>query len=84
MKYKNMTCATKTFYGVEFKPGDEHEVPGFINADGMFRTDICEVPERGKKSEPKASEQVDVTPTEAPAEDETKPKRTRKSKESED
>lgn len=83
MKYKNMTCITKTFYDIEFKPGEEHDVPGFINAVGMFRTDICDVPERGKKVEAKATEQA-VEVVDTPAEEETKPKRTRKSKESED
>lgn len=90
MKYINMTCATKTFYGVEFKPGDVKEVPGFINAAGFIRTDISEYPKEVKKSEPKAKEQAveqtedTVDTTEAPADEETeKPKRGRKSKESE-
>ena len=30
-RYKNLSLATKTFYGVTFKPGDEHNVPGYIN-----------------------------------------------------
>ena len=31
MIYKNLSRATKTFYGVTFRPGDVHEVPGYIN-----------------------------------------------------
>lgn len=30
-RYKNLSLATKTFYGVTFKPGEEKDVPGFIN-----------------------------------------------------
>lgn len=37
MIYKNMTNATKTFYGVEFKPGEEHEVAGYINHPKFIR-----------------------------------------------
>lgn len=31
MFYKNISNATKTFYGITFKPGDIKEVPGYIN-----------------------------------------------------
>lgn len=31
MFYKNMSIATKTFYGITFKPGEIKEVPGYIN-----------------------------------------------------
>lgn len=61
MKYVNNTYTTKTFYGVEFKPGEEKEVPGYINADGFFRTDIFEIPKVEStevQPEPKASEQA--------------------------
>ena len=30
MVYKNISRTTKTFYGVKFKPGDVHNVPGII------------------------------------------------------
>ena len=30
-RYKNLSLATKTFYGVTFKPGEAKDVPGFIN-----------------------------------------------------
>lgn len=82
MKYMNMTYTTKTFYGVEFKPGETKEVPGYINAVGFIRTDI-NVPEKGKKPEIKAAEQVTEVveaPVEAPVETEAAPKRARKSK----
>lgn len=39
MIYKNITFATKTFYGVEFKPGEIHHVPGYINDSGMMKID---------------------------------------------
>lgn len=29
--YKNCSYTTKTFYGVKFRPGEVHQVPGFIN-----------------------------------------------------
>lgn len=35
--YKNISLATKTFYGVEFKPGEINAVPGFINNSHMMR-----------------------------------------------
>ena len=38
MVYKNMSGRTMTFYGVEFKPGDVHRVPGAINAEGFVQT----------------------------------------------
>lgn len=31
MTYKNTSLATKVFYGVTFKPGETHTVPGYIN-----------------------------------------------------
>lgn len=37
MIYKNMSRTTKTFYGVQFKPGEEHEVPGYINHPKFLR-----------------------------------------------
>lgn len=35
ISYKNMTQFTKTLYGVKFKPGEVHEVPGYINIAGF-------------------------------------------------
>ena len=35
--YKNISFSAKTFYGVEFKPGETKSVPGYINCRGMVR-----------------------------------------------
>lgn len=35
--YKNISLATKTFYGVTFKPGDVKEVKGPINHPRFIR-----------------------------------------------
>ena len=35
--YKNISFSAKTFYGVEFKPGEIKSVPGYINCRGMVR-----------------------------------------------
>ena len=35
--YKNISYSAKTFYGVEFKPGEVKAVPGYINCQGMIR-----------------------------------------------
>ena len=79
MKYINATNTVQTFYGVEFKPGDVKDVPGYINADGFFRADTLNIPE-DTKTEPKAAEQEKTEPAEDKAEKSTKG---RKSKESE-
>lgn len=42
-RYKNLSLATKTFYGVTFKPGEEHDVPGYINVSKFIRVDNKEV-----------------------------------------
>lgn len=75
MKYVNLTHTTKTFYDVEFKPGDVKDVPGCINADGFYRTDTDETSDVDLVSQ--TSEQV-VEVTEEP-----KTSRSRKSKTSE-
>ena len=75
MRYVNNGYTTKTFYGVEFKPGDEKEVPGYINSDGMFRTDIFDSSKADEQKADKKAEQA----TEPVAEAETE-KPTRKSK----
>lgn len=48
MYYKNLSNATKTFYGVEFKPGEIHNVNGYINHDRFIVVD-----EKDIKNEPK-------------------------------
>jgi hypothetical protein len=75
VKYVNLTHTTKTFYDVEFKPGDVKDVPGCINADGFYRTDTDETSDVDLVSQ--TSEQV-VEVTEEP-----KTSRSRKSKTSE-
>ena len=35
--YKNTTPSEKRYYGVTFKPGETHNVPGYIHAKGMQR-----------------------------------------------
>lgn len=52
MFYKNTSTATKTFYGVTFKPGDTKDVPGYINDKGFVR---CTKPE--SKEPPKNQSQ---------------------------
>lgn len=37
MIYKNISATSKVFYGKTFHPGEEHEVPGYINAPGFIR-----------------------------------------------
>ena len=36
--YKNTTQFAKTIYGIEFLPGEVHEVPGYINVPGFILT----------------------------------------------
>lgn len=37
--YKNTSNSVKTFYGVQFKPGETHEVPGYINNPRFVRVE---------------------------------------------
>lgn len=37
MRYKNCGSATLTFYGIEFKPGQSHSVPGPIMNKNFIR-----------------------------------------------
>lgn len=37
--YQNTSVVTKRFYGVEFKPGQIHSVPGVITDKSMIRVD---------------------------------------------
>lgn len=46
MFYKNISIATKTFYGKTFKPGDIKDVPGYINDKGFER---CAPPKAAPK-----------------------------------
>nr|DAG57688.1 MAG TPA: hypothetical protein [Caudoviricetes sp.] len=42
MTYKNLSNTTKTFYGVTFKPGESHDVPGFITNLDFIIVDTTE------------------------------------------
>lgn len=55
-RYKNLSLATKTFYGVTFKPGEEKDVPGFINDLKFVR-----VPNLSKKSNVDSVKKLDTT-----------------------
>lgn len=35
--YKNISFSAKTFYGIEFAPGEIKAVPGYINSPNMIR-----------------------------------------------
>ena len=37
IQYKNISYSAKTFYGVEFAPGEVKSVPGYINSPSMVR-----------------------------------------------
>lgn len=63
MIYKNISRATKTFYGVTFKPGESREVPGYItNPDFIVSDTIDSVDEKkpvSKKTTTTKSKNVD-------------------------
>lgn len=73
MFYTNISCSVKTFYGVEFKPGETKEVPGYINSSVMIVADGIQEPD-SKQSKPssekikKTSDKAEVIP-EAKAEE---------------
>lgn len=46
--YKNLSSITKTFYGVTFKPGETHQVPGYINSPQFIK--VNSVPEEPPKA----------------------------------
>ena len=58
MLYRNNTYGTYKFYGVEFKPGDVKDVPGYITAVGFVRVDAFVLP---AKHERDTAEQVATT-----------------------
>ena len=78
MLYTNISCSVKTFYGVEFKPGETKEVPGYINhprmivASSLPAQETTRLPkqEKQKKSSDKSSVIQKANP-EVPAEDTT-------------
>lgn len=54
--YRNTSCATKTFYGVKFLPGEVKSVSGYINDDKFVRVDPSEMIKAIQ--EPKATKKV--------------------------
>lgn len=50
MIYKNLSRTTKTFYGITFKPGESHDVPGYINDPKFVRSFKVENPDKTAQS----------------------------------
>ncbi len=67
MYYKNVSCFAKTFYGVEFKPGEAKEVPGYVNDKHMIVVDELQKP--AKPAAPKKDAAKPSEKSEAPKED---------------
>lgn len=42
--YKNTSRVVKTFYGIQFNPGDTHDVPGYITDPAMIRASSTSKP----------------------------------------
>ena len=75
MLYKNISCSAKTFYGVEFKPGEIKEVPGYINHPKMIVTTSLPQEDSNKQSKPqeKQKKPSDKTPVIQSSNSEVKP-----------
>lgn len=58
MLYKNISDCTKTFYGIEFRPSELHEVPGYINDNAFIIVDKPVKDTNDKKSKPASSKQT--------------------------
>lgn len=62
MRYVNSTRATRTFYGIEIKPNEVKEFPGYINVTGFYPVEAEAVSEKeaeeAEQAQPK--EQVEV------------------------
>lgn len=84
LNYKNIGITTKTFYGVEFKPGETHEVPGFINSPRFIRVDSSEISKKlvVQKSAPTQVKSAPVKEDLKPATDSKKTDTSADSKES--
>ena len=54
LRYQNTSKATKTFYGVTFRPGETQSVPGYINVPGFIR--VADLPKEPPKASKKATE----------------------------
>lgn len=63
LTYKNVSYVSRTFYGVEFKPGEIHDVKGFINDPAFVRVpeDNTSVKALAKPAE-KPVQKADSTP----------------------
>lgn len=64
LRYRNTSVTAKTFYGTTFKPGEEHDVPGYINDPKMIRV-TCkpkDVPKADKKSPAPSTSKVEESP----------------------
>lgn len=59
MFYKNTSFITQTFYGVQFKPGETKEVPGYINSPNFIK--ILEPPKEPPKVSKKKLIEADVS-----------------------
>ena len=64
MRYINLSGVVKTFYGVEFKPGDVRDVDGQINDPDMFTAFGVPVTQ---DSDPDAGADIPVTTEPEPA-----------------
>ena len=59
MRYVNSTRATRTFYGIEIKPGEVKEFPGYINVTGFYPVEAEAAAEKiAEQAQPE--EQVEV------------------------
>lgn len=56
MRYKNLTLSTCVFYGVTFKPGEIHSVPGAINHPKFVRVNDKDNSKPSLKSESKPTD----------------------------
>jgi len=74
MFYKNMSIATKTFYGVTFNPGEIKEVPGYINDKDFQRCErpIAPAPKQAPKSTTKSSTKPSVESKKSESESQNK------------
>lgn len=61
MIYKNLSRATKTFYGITFKPGESHDVPGYINDPKFFRCSSEDLSAASVKADVVIQPQIDPT-----------------------
>lgn len=64
IRYRNTSVAAKTFYGTTFKPGEEHDVPGYINDSAMIRVPCRpkELPKVDKKTPAPSAAKVEERP----------------------